>query len=190
MDVSAAPETPASYFKGFVGKEPERILGCADTKKERIFLMQWKGQNDADLVPAKEAYVVCPQLAIRFYEDKIIVKDRRRSDSSSSPDIGNRSGAGPSKKRKMTKAKGKTRGKGKQKKKAAKNVHECVGEYDEKVPNRIEDFYSAFGDIIYEIGWRGTSRTDTVPAKIANVMWPQLVLEFLADQFFWRPPTN
>ena len=53
------------------GLEADKILGSADDNGELMYLMQWKGTDAVDMVSAKEANVNCPQIVIRFYEDRL-----------------------------------------------------------------------------------------------------------------------
>ncbi len=53
------------------GLEAEEIVGATEDGGRLMFLIKWKGANQTDIVLAKDANLKCPQVVIRFYEERL-----------------------------------------------------------------------------------------------------------------------
>lgn len=71
---SVAPVRRCEQRVGFDrGLEPDYIVGATQRNGNLMFLMTWKNSEDgaADLLDSSLVYKRCPQIAIKFFEERL-----------------------------------------------------------------------------------------------------------------------
>ena len=74
MEISRVDESDEDDLgaEGFArGLEPDKIAGAIQLDSQLLFLIKWKDSRFSDLVPAQEANTKCPQIVIKYYEDRL-----------------------------------------------------------------------------------------------------------------------
>ncbi|KAH8410950.1 hypothetical protein KR222_000825, partial [Zaprionus bogoriensis] len=78
-DVNNCVDESAGMQFGFArGLKPAKILGATNSSGSLMFLMSWTNSKRAEMVPAKLANIKCPQLVIKFYEERLTWMDRKK----------------------------------------------------------------------------------------------------------------
>jgi len=72
----------------------------------------------------------------------------------------------------------------KERKKKEKLV--CVKIPIKKIPQKIMNATNSSGQLEFSMKWRGIKETELIPAKEANLKWPQIVIKFYEERLEWN----
>jgi hypothetical protein len=71
FEMMSKSESDAPMGVSHCGLVPERIIGATDKNGQLEYLIKWKGRDEADLVPAKEANINWAQTVIAFFMERL-----------------------------------------------------------------------------------------------------------------------
>lgn len=70
-EITKGGKQPSGFERGLPAQE---IVGATESGGKLMFLIKWKGSEEASLVAAEEANIKCPQIVIKFYEARLTWK--------------------------------------------------------------------------------------------------------------------
>ncbi|BES97837.1 heterochromatin protein [Nesidiocoris tenuis] len=171
-----------------------------------MYYLKWKGYSDEDNTWEPEENLGCPDLIQNYErERKRLEEEAAKSGKSSgsgtpsaeksekkdgvfkTPEVPKK-GSEPGPKRKSTPASD-TNGDDKKGGSAKKRK-----QFDAKLrgfdlgyePEKIVGATDAHGELKFLMKWKGTDVAELVPAKIANVKCPQIVIQFYEERLTWH----
>ncbi|XP_054281145.1 chromobox protein homolog 1-like [Macrosteles quadrilineatus] len=165
-------------------------------KKKRIvkgknqYFIKWKGYPDSENSWEPTENLHCPGLIKQFEENLKKKKDEKPSVSEASK---NKSmipytSSKPASKRDRKDDKDKDMPKPSKQKKV-ENEAEAPKGFDKKlIPEKIIDADKSNGELVFWMKWKGTKKISVVPAKEANLKFPQNVIKFYEERLDWIPP--
>ncbi|XP_060857090.1 chromobox protein homolog 5-like [Metopolophium dirhodum] len=156
----------------------EKVLDKRTRNNQIEYLLKWDGYNHHHNTWEPLENLDCKDL-INEYEET----ERKRTEK-----VG-RGGSGY--KRTLSTSMVKTVGLLKGHRKIRNKKNNVIDNYDTdndelpimKIPERIMGATDASGQLIFLMKWRGVKELDLIPAKEANLKWPQIVIQFYEERF-------
>ncbi|KAF0753200.1 chromobox protein 1-like [Aphis craccivora] len=137
----------------------EKIIGSTtDAKGVLVYFIKWQGTDEADLIFAREAHKMCPQIVINFYEERIKWEPIMNKDNSA---VGDEQVNGVS----------------------LVPIDWPSQRVAEKIIGSTTD---AEGVLVYFIEWQGTDEADLIYAREAHKMCPQIIIDFYQKKIEWK----
>ncbi|KAE9533348.1 hypothetical protein AGLY_009251 [Aphis glycines] len=169
-----------------ISKIPEKIIGATNASGQLMLLMKFQGIDDLDLIVAKKAYSMCPQLVLKFYEERIIMQDIRHTLSNSTGSADSR--VSKKRRKKYTTKKDAFNVDGEQSSMTedVTNHVDGYGAAHEKVPEKITGATDASGQLMLLMKFQGIDDLELIEAKKAYLICPQLVLKYYEERFIWH----
>uniref|UniRef100_A0A2R8MYN6 Chromo domain-containing protein n=1 Tax=Callithrix jacchus TaxID=9483 RepID=A0A2R8MYN6_CALJA len=136
----------------------EKVLDHQVVKSKVEYLLKWKGFSDEDNTWEPEENLDCPNLTAEFLQSQ----KTRKADSDSED---KREESKPKKKKESEKPRGFARG---------------------LEPEQIIGATDSSGELMFLMKWKNSDEADLVPAKEANVKYPQVVISFYEERLTWH----
>jgi len=170
------------------GEEPEEEEEYVVEKilKKRVvsgkieYFLKWKGYPESENTWEPSENLGCPELVDEF--EKSLMKGTSKADKG--------------KKRAAEEPKEKTVYKESVKEKPAKKLKPAVATKETRsegtgfdrglVPDKIIGATDSGGQLMFLIKWKDTDEADLVPASVANMKCPQVVISFYEERLTWH----
>ncbi|KAE9543919.1 hypothetical protein AGLY_001897 [Aphis glycines] len=165
-------------------KIAETVIGAAEDSSGKVnFLLKWQGIEEFDLIVVKEANLMCPQLILKFYEERLTWQVSKRTLSYSTITSCASSDTRPIKE---------CRKRSTRKKKANKSNQSVKSDDIENTVNVDRDQNGVSEDMTNNVDENGAppekvaEKSDLIVAKEAYLRCQQLVLKWYQDRITWH----
>lgn len=147
----------------------EKVVDTRTKAGKREYLLKWKGYPDSENTWEPEENLDCPELISAFEEkNKKEKEDKKKRKTKDSADEDSTS----AKKKKKT------------------SEHDDSSKprgFDRGLqPERIIGATDSSGELMFLMKWKDSDEADLVPARLANIRCPQVVISFYEERLTWH----